>query len=105
VRASLAYLMASVICALSNGNDDLLTLAGLLLVLTIPYEVYSVWRVRRALRLSWFWYAAAFPWLGLLVAAFLDTKVSRMLKSSGVKVGLLGPRIRDLPADLPRTSF
>jgi hypothetical protein len=73
-------------------------IVGLLLITVSPYLIYAVWKTSKALNASLIWLLVACPWLGLLGAFVFSRRANRLLRAAGIKVGLMGPAVLDLPA-------
>jgi len=99
LRATLAYLIMYVINVVGStlNNEFLLGLSGVMFLVTFPWLAYTVWKLIRLQRLSWFWYLALFPWLGLLGLFALSRKTSLSLRAAGIPVAFMGPKVIDLP--------
>jgi hypothetical protein len=71
----------------------------LLLVLTIPFQVWAAYNLSKKLnlRLAWLWtILTIIPLIGLIVLLVINSKATSALRAAGVRVGLLGANLNDL---------
>jgi hypothetical protein len=82
----------------ARGLVDLLnTIVGFGFLTVYPYLFYSVWKVIKASQASMWWLLTICPWLGLFGLFVLSRQTSTMLNDAGIRLGLMGPRVEDLP--------
>jgi hypothetical protein len=87
-----------------NGGYFAGVLPPIAIWLVIPFQLYSVYKLSRALQMStgasvaWL-VAMLIPLVGLICLLVLNGKATRVLKQAGIRVGLMGTRGVDLPAD------
>jgi hypothetical protein len=71
----------------------------LLLVLTIPFQVWAAYNLGKKLnlRLAWLWtILTIIPLVGLIILLVINSKATSALRTAGVRVGLLGANLNDL---------
>lgn len=71
----------------------------LLLVLTIPFQVWAAYNLSKKLnlRLAWLWtILTIIPLVGLIILLVINSKATSALRAAGVRVGLLGANLNDL---------
>ena len=73
------------------------------MLVTIPFQLYCVFRLAKAFGMSsgraTVWLLAMFiPVVSLICLLVLNARATRTLRNYGVKVGLMGARMADLPA-------
>ena len=72
------------------------------MLVTIPFQLYCVYKIARALKLNGLMMLASLlltfvPLICLVVFLALNTQAINALRSSGIRVGLMGARKEDLP--------
>ena len=75
------------------------------MLLTIPFQLYCVYRLARSLRLDATLIAVALlltfvPIICLLVFVALNHQAIKVLRGGGIRVGMMGARKEDLPSGL-----
>ena len=78
-----------------------------LMIITIPFQLYCVYRLARALKLGIVPIAGSMilifvPFICLLVLLAVNLKAMAVLRAAGIPVGLLGARVSDLPHEKPQ---
>ena len=73
------------------------------MLLTIPFQLYSVYKLAKALEMSSGassgWLVAMFiPLVSLICLPVLNSRATKVLKQAGIRVGLMGAKVTDLPA-------
>ena len=73
-----------------------------LLVLAIPYQLYAVFKLSKVLNLTTFTLVMYFisiflPVVSLICLVRLNSNATVILQLNGIRVGLMGPKVSDLP--------
>lgn len=73
-----------------------------LFLLTIPFQMYSIYALAKALKMSTvtsllLLLLMFIPLVSLIVMLVLSGKATTVLQEAGIRVGLMGARMRDLP--------
>lgn len=71
-------------------------------IITIPIGFYCVWAMTRAMRAAWtmtmiYFILALIPMINFMALVSLNMRGRKLLKSSGIEVGIFGVRSADLP--------
>lgn len=77
-------------------------LIPILLVITIPFHLYCTWRITSALQIEtgakiFCMLLMLIPLVSLITLLILNGKATRALQGAGIKVGLMGAKVADLP--------
>jgi O-antigen ligase len=78
-------------------------LVPVLLIVIWPFHLYCYWRITSALQIEtgakiFCMLLMLVPLVNLITLLIFNGKATRALRGAGIKVGLMGPKIADLPA-------
>ena len=102
--ASIVVMLASMVgAALVVGSLDA-HLVVPAMIMTIPFQLYCVYKLAKALDMATgiavLWLVSMLiPLVSLVCLLVLNGKATRTLKSAGIRVGLMGASVAELPSD------
>ena len=75
----------------------------ILFIVIIPLHLYCIWKIASALQIEtgakiFCMFLMFIPLVNLMTLLILNGKATRALRDAGIKVGLMGAKIADLPA-------